>query len=351
VDDGSTDESPTILEEYAAVDSRLRVLHQQNQYAGVARNNGMAQARGEYLMFWDSDDYFDLTALEKLYNQCEADRADICVCGGKRFYEESQHEVITRAYLRMNRVPEEIPFNRATNPDGILTFTETATWNKLYRKSFLEEKGISFKPPRNGNDVFFSILALCEARRITVVNEHLVSYRRHRPGSLVSTLTAAPLSLLAAWVEVRQELIRRGIFPKKSFDRRAVGVVKQTFLRVKTWEAFEANFNYLQDKGLEELGLEVQPEGYYPEASAVFLEKLIEGNSHALLLYLLQADHERLVELADTRVQNRAEIKRLKKQIKNLSQEVRTIKGSRAYRIGRAVLSPLKTVKDKFSRK
>ena len=57
VDDGSTDESPAILESYAAKDLRLKVIHQQNQFAGTARNNGMAAARGEYIMFCIPDDF------------------------------------------------------------------------------------------------------------------------------------------------------------------------------------------------------------------------------------------------------------------------------------------------------
>ena len=68
VDDGSTDESPQILEEYAQADERVRILHQQNQYAGVARNNGLAHASGKYIIFWDSDDYFDLDALRLMVN-------------------------------------------------------------------------------------------------------------------------------------------------------------------------------------------------------------------------------------------------------------------------------------------
>ena len=57
VDDGSTDSSKEILEEYKSKDERITVLHQQNLFAGVARNTGMKAARGEFLAFWDSDDY------------------------------------------------------------------------------------------------------------------------------------------------------------------------------------------------------------------------------------------------------------------------------------------------------
>ena len=67
VDDGSTDDSLSILREYEAADSRVRVLTQTNQHAGVARNAGKAVAQGEYLVFWDSDDFFHPKALELMY--------------------------------------------------------------------------------------------------------------------------------------------------------------------------------------------------------------------------------------------------------------------------------------------
>ena len=59
VDDGSSDESLSILKDYQNKDSRLTVLTQQNQYAGVARNNGLSIARGKYVVFWDADDLFE----------------------------------------------------------------------------------------------------------------------------------------------------------------------------------------------------------------------------------------------------------------------------------------------------
>ena len=84
VDDGSTDGSAEILHEFASTDSRFVILEQENEFAGRARNKGIQKARGKYLVFWDADDYFELEALEKLYNRCEADAADIAVCGARQ---------------------------------------------------------------------------------------------------------------------------------------------------------------------------------------------------------------------------------------------------------------------------
>ena len=66
VDDGSTDASLGILRQHAEKDARVKILQQKNQYAGVARNNGMAAATGEYYMFLDADDFFEPELLELL---------------------------------------------------------------------------------------------------------------------------------------------------------------------------------------------------------------------------------------------------------------------------------------------
>ena len=89
VDDGSADESGDILEEYRKRDSRVAVYHQKNQYAGVARNLGLRYAKGKYVIFWDSDDFFEKEALELLYKKAEEDQADICICGARKYNQET----------------------------------------------------------------------------------------------------------------------------------------------------------------------------------------------------------------------------------------------------------------------
>ena len=81
VDDGSTDKSLDILLEYAAKDNRITVLKQENLYAGVARNAGLAVARGEYLSFLDSDDFFEPDMHEEMYKKAKEDGSDVVVCG------------------------------------------------------------------------------------------------------------------------------------------------------------------------------------------------------------------------------------------------------------------------------
>ena len=98
VDDGSTDASLDILHEYASNDSRITILTQQNKGAGVARNTGMQIAHGEYLAFFDSDDFFDLRLFEKVTRKADATNADIVLFGAKH-YNNQTHEFSPMDYL------------------------------------------------------------------------------------------------------------------------------------------------------------------------------------------------------------------------------------------------------------
>jgi len=90
VDDGSTDGSLAILREYAARDARVIIVTQENKGAGAARNKGIEVARGEYLSFLDSDDFFELSMLEKAHAKVVKDNADIVVWQCDRYNNETE---------------------------------------------------------------------------------------------------------------------------------------------------------------------------------------------------------------------------------------------------------------------
>lgn len=349
VDDGSTDESPAILDEYAAADSRLRVLHQQNQYAGVARNNGMAQACGKYLMFWDSDDYFDLTALEKLYNQCEADEADICVCGVKRQYDDIGATIVEPNYIREKCLPDIVPFNRETNEEFILNFATPAVWNKMFRRSFVEREGLAFSATKSANDVLFVEVALCCAGAITLVREPLVVYRRDREGSLTNTLSSTNAIPIHIWVETAQELERRGIMPRESFANRAFSNLLYILHNQKSYPAFETIMGALGEESLRQLQLS-DASIIRDEWQQSCLEDIQSGSAGAVLVNLMNHSYSQQVRtLAKLRL-SREKRRELKKELEQDRQKIQSVKESRAYRIGCAVVRPAKRAKAFFKK-
>ena len=144
VDDGSTDSSAEILKRFQEKDRRIRVLFQENQYAGIARNNGMKIAQGEYLLFLDADDFFEDTLLEKIYSQGKKMGADIVLFGAKQYNEKTGCVSPASWYLKKDAVPEENPFSRKTQDTDIFAITTPAPWTKLFRKEFVDSNRTFF---------------------------------------------------------------------------------------------------------------------------------------------------------------------------------------------------------------
>ena len=211
VDDGSTDGSLEILNEYAANDSRMQVLTQENLYAGVARNNGMKHARGKYLMFLDSDDFFSTHLVSKMYNKIIENDCDICICDGKHYHTDTGVYEQVHSLLNHNFLPETEPFSHNDIPNGFYNLTSSVVWNKMFKKEFVEKHGLDFAPTRTANDVYFVNLSLAFAEKITYVTDALAFYRVGMTTNLQSVKKDVPLDFYDQFIRVRDRLIETDI--------------------------------------------------------------------------------------------------------------------------------------------
>lgn len=126
VDDGSTDSCPEIIAEYAAKDSRIRVISQRNMGLSAARNNGMAIATAEYISFMDSDDWADRCYIEKLYNEARRCDADIVVCRHANVFSSPDESVKAK---NKSSIKEKTKSDKDTcNPESDI-FDKTKTGN------------------------------------------------------------------------------------------------------------------------------------------------------------------------------------------------------------------------------
>ncbi len=141
VDDGSTDNSPELCDEYKK-DDRVVVIHKKNGGLSSARKAGFDVSRGQYITFIDSDDYVDKDYVEKLYNALKDNDADICVCG---HYRDDNGTIITNTYPIRDRVIDGNVIEEYVLPvigkiyapgyDNMPGYV----WGRLYKKECLSE--------------------------------------------------------------------------------------------------------------------------------------------------------------------------------------------------------------------
>ena len=178
VDDGSTDNSLSILKEYQNTDDRIRILTENNAGPSVARNKGLAKARGKYVIFLDADDFFDYTLLEKLYALSEEKSLDIAIC---KFDIYNNRKAKFEDNIRSDHgeiFEESDVVSKNDYPDVILSCTTGYVWNKLYRREFLVEKELVFDVElRVFEDTHFVVTALSLADKVGKCKERLIHHR------------------------------------------------------------------------------------------------------------------------------------------------------------------------------
>ncbi|MDR2192711.1 MAG: glycosyltransferase, partial [Endomicrobium sp.] len=175
IDDGSSDNSRTILEEYAKKDSRINVIKQENTggLGYYARNAGLKIAKGDYLSFADPDDYIDLDFYEKLIAAALKTKADI-VCAATRWLDvQGKVTRITLGTADSDNVKKDFAKILSSLQHG-------AVWNKLYARDLIFKNNLYFHG-YCGEDNFFTISALYHCNKISSVKDAYYNYRQSNP--------------------------------------------------------------------------------------------------------------------------------------------------------------------------
>jgi|GEM_PF-756209 len=207
VNDGSTDNSLHILNAYAEKDKRIIVIDQPNINAGAARNTGLKITTGEYLAFFDADDFFEPLMLEKMYNKCREDNADICACGFAS-YDMSTKKISSVFRIILELLPSKMPFSPHDIPKHIFNIFNPAPWNKLFRADFIKKYSIEFQSLKHVNDAFFTHSAFAAAERITVIDQFFINYRTKTSTSISESNSDRTLCIYEA-AKGRGEFLKR----------------------------------------------------------------------------------------------------------------------------------------------
>ena len=184
VDDGSTDASSSILDDFARGDARFKVYHQPNGGVSSARNKGLAVAQGTYVLFVDSDDFISRDSCERLLAAAESERADIVVFGGETF---PSVRWIDRCLQSEDSVYKRDGYAALFQGNGAYPLM----CNKMYRKRFLEEHDLRFNEQlKLGEDNAFQFCAFPYASSVVFCSDKLYHYRCSRSGSALDTYYA-----------------------------------------------------------------------------------------------------------------------------------------------------------------
>ena len=256
VDDGSTDTSLDMLKIYQKMDNRIRIITETNAGPGHARNNGLRRARGKYVAFLDADDFFEPTMIEKLYTLAEENDLDVAITKYD-IYDNRKGKFVANIESKHGKIYESgAVTSKNEYPDYILESTTGAAWNKLFNKSFILEKGITFTTESMiFEDVYFTASALAFAERVARIPDILVHHRLYSQQSRVRCFKKYYLQVPGVFLKLKEFLMKGGMYQPlaKGFLNLSCSRCYHTFNLLKS-DAKELFWNMLHDGMNEILG-------------------------------------------------------------------------------------------------
>lgn len=220
VNDGSSDNSLQILQEYSKNYSNIIVINQKNQGAGLARNVGIQQAQGDYIGFVDPDDWIELNMFEILYNKAVMTDVDIVECDYRMVFENST-KIKNRTLFGSLHTWKKFPiacgkiFDWKYVKTQVFSGLRCMVWNRLYKRNFVLDANLSF-PKGKGEDYPFSLDAVLSAKSIVHCGKILYNYRIRKAslsnnGELTSKSDISFVDLIAQIIEkhgLTEELLK-----------------------------------------------------------------------------------------------------------------------------------------------
>lgn len=175
VNDGSTDDSGIICDKYAALDGRIRVIHQKNGGAANARNAGLRAAGGEYLAFVDGDDFIEPAAYETMLAIMRRYGADLVQCGFREVYPDKREDRIALSKETVFGTKEYLARYTTDWTCGLI-------WDKLFRRTLFDD--IFFEEGHRIDDEFFTYQGVMNAGKIVYAPVVIYDYRQRKSSAM-----------------------------------------------------------------------------------------------------------------------------------------------------------------------
>ena len=376
IDDGSSDTTPSLTQRFVDEDSRFHLVKQTNQYAGVARNNGMAMATGAFLYFLDADDYIEPDALRLLVEAAEKHGADVTIARSDSVeIETGATEPITSA---LNNMPFDVALPNESYSSKLFQSFQGWPWDKLFRADFIQQTGLKFQPLRTTNDALFCFCALAEAKTITCVDKTLFHHRTNNSSSLEGSREKSWHCAIEAINAIANRLTEVGTGEgcRQSF--------RNWVLSYSLWTIFtlssEAANQYLHE--LESLLSEFpdNPAQYPVLRERVLLQIIKQTGAKGIRNTITDLDNlerykdavendamrlrEEITDLAELLGEHQREIARLNAEVAHFRDQVdrertraniaeektEAVYASRSYKLGNKIVAPIRKIKDLIKR-
>lgn len=229
IDDGSTDNTYSILSMFSKYDSRIKIIKQNNQKVGTAKNNGLQYARGKYIWFVDSDDVITENCLEDLYKIISSNNPDVIVLGAYNLLTNNKCKIgsysiekIAKKYKNKNISKEHL--------NSIILKLPTITGTKVCKRDFLIKNNILFQEGCSGEDQIHFISSMLLAEKVFISDKNFYKYRRNRKNSLTFSKSKTDNSALMNFYAIEKFLSAQNLYEQFLFK-----ILDKYFIKAVSW--------------------------------------------------------------------------------------------------------------------
>lgn len=221
VDNNSQDNTVEKINGYKNKFSNITLIRLDANYKqGIARNIGVQNAIGGYIMFLDSDDKVKNDFIEKMYKKITSDNADITICKWAPFDNKTGKIKYNHGYANFHRLPEKFR-NKGFNWRDIkseLFSQSNVPWDKIYKRKFLINKSVEFPGGVFFEDNIFAYEALMKADKVTVLDECLIFYRTNRQQAVTARCDETFFDYLKIFSLMKKSFEKMGLYEEIKYD-------------------------------------------------------------------------------------------------------------------------------------
>ncbi len=324
VNDGSDDNSLTILNEYGQKFDNLKIIDLPKSNAGKARNMALAHAQGVYLAFLDADDYYTKGMLDELVSIGDENNLDIALCRSLTLNDVTK-ATCKHSKKMLNTLEPRKVYSAGDLWGKAFRYAVGWPWDKLFRRSFINEHNLEFQELDSTNDAFFVYSALALVDRFSFIDSYLVVHRTKNLQSIENVRHKTWLNLFCAIDAIECKLKQEDVY--ELAERDFINWISEMFIwNLRTLrESSREFYEYVQERYAPHLASLENSYFYEGDYSWIF-------NIWASCKYDLAQETFKLVNAGKQYLCEKEEAEK----------QICALKNSKSYRIGHALTSPFR---------